>query len=123
MKKELLFSVTRKDLKVQTFKSGGKGGQHQNKTDSGVRIIHSESGAVGESREERSQHRNKKIALKRLVKHPKFKIWNSRKCFEIIEGKTIEQIVDEMMDEKNLKFEVKEEGKWTKVESQEEMKS
>jgi len=123
MTKELLFSVTKKDLKVQTFKSGGPGGQHQNKTDSGVRIIHPESGGVGESREERSQYQNKKIALKRLVKHPKFKIWHSRKCMEIIEGKTIEEKVEEMMDEKNLKFEVKEEGKWTEVESQEVIKN
>jgi len=112
MKKELLFSITKKDLKVQTFKSGGPGGQHQNKTDSGVRIIHSDSGAVGESREQRSQHRNKKIALDRLVKHPKFKIWHSRKCQEIITGKTIDQIVDEMMDEKNIKIETKEDEKW-----------
>jgi protein subunit release factor A len=116
MKKELLFSITKKDLKIQTFKSGGPGGQHQNKTDSGVRIIHSESGGVGESREQRSQYQNKKIALQRLVKHPKFKIWHSRKCAEIIEGKTIEEIVDEMMDEKNLKVEVKEDGKWVKKE-------
>lgn len=113
--KELLFSITRKDFIVQTFRSGGKGGQHQNKTDSGVRIIHPESGAVGESREERSQYQNKKIAFKRLVEHPKFKIWHSRKCAEIIEGKTIEEKVDEMMKEENLKIEVKENGEWKKL--------
>lgn len=50
--KELLFSLTKKDFRIETFRSGGKGGQHQNKTDSGVRIVHLESGAVGESREE-----------------------------------------------------------------------
>jgi protein subunit release factor B len=74
MSKELLFSVTKKDLIVQTFKAGGKGGQHQNKTDSGVRIIHKKSGAVEESRNERSQYQNKKIAFKRLTESSKFKI-------------------------------------------------
>jgi protein subunit release factor B len=38
MKKEKLFSITKKDFKIQTFRSGGKGGQHQNKTNSGVAI-------------------------------------------------------------------------------------
>lgn len=113
MKKELLFSITKKDLEMQTFCSGGPGGQHQNKTASGVRIVHKESGAVGESREERSQYQNKKIALKRLVESKKFKIWHSRKVYECLNKKTIDQMVDEMMDEKNLKIEVKNEsGQW-----------
>ena len=56
--KELLFTIRKKDFEIQTFRSGGKGGQHQNKTDSGVRIIHKASGAVGESRNDKSQHRN-----------------------------------------------------------------
>lgn len=79
MDKKLLFSITKDDFEVQTFRSGGKGGQHQNTTESGVRIIHKESGAVGESRSERSQHINKKLALERLVESPKFKIWHSKK--------------------------------------------
>lgn len=65
--RELLFSVTKKDFRIYTFRAGGKGGQKQNKTSSGVRFTHIESGAVGESREERSQHRNKEIAFKRCV--------------------------------------------------------
>lgn len=52
---ELAFSVTIKDCTVQTFRSGGKGGQNQNKRDTGVRIIHRPSGAVGESRQHRTQ--------------------------------------------------------------------
>ena len=46
--------------------AGGKGGQHQNRTESGVRLTHLPSGIVVTSREERSQHRNKSIALSRL---------------------------------------------------------
>lgn len=113
VKKELLFSVTKKDLEVQTFRAGGKGGQHQNKTDSGVRIIHRKSGAVGESRNKRSQYQNKKIALKRLVENHKFKLWVNRMTFEITKGKSLDQMVSETMDSDNLKIEVKNsEGKW-----------
>ncbi len=52
--------------RVQTFRSGGKGGQHQNRTESGVRLVHLPTGIVVSSREERSQYRNKSIALQRL---------------------------------------------------------
>jgi protein subunit release factor B len=117
MKKELLYSLTKKDFKLQTFRSGGPGGQHQNKTDSGVRITHKVSGGVGESRQFKSQYQNRKAALKRLINHPKFKIWNNRKCHEIISGKTLDDIIQEMMEEKNLKFEIiNDEGKWEKWE-------
>jgi len=51
---------------VQTFRSGGKGGQHQNTTDSGVRFIHRPTGIVTTSRERRSQLQNRKLALERM---------------------------------------------------------
>ena len=52
--------------RVETFRSGGKGGQHQNKTESGVRLVHLPTGVRATSRSERSQHRNKTLALARL---------------------------------------------------------
>jgi protein subunit release factor A len=52
--------------RVETFRSGGKGGQHQNTTDSGVRLVHEPTGVRTTARSERSQHRNKAIALERL---------------------------------------------------------
>ena len=52
--------------RVETFRSGGNGGQHQNTTDSGVRLIHEPTGVRAESRSDRSQHRNKAVALERL---------------------------------------------------------
>jgi protein subunit release factor A len=54
------------ECRVDTFRSGGKGGQHQNTTDSGVRLTHLPTGIVVISRSERSQHQNRKLALERL---------------------------------------------------------
>lgn len=74
MTRQLMFSVTVKDCEVQTFRSGGKGGQNQNKRDTGVRIIHHPSGARGEARDERSQLQNKRLAFKRMADHPLFRV-------------------------------------------------
>jgi peptide chain release factor 2 len=54
------------ELRRDTFRSGGPGGQHQNKTESGVRYTHIPTGVSAESRSERSQHKNDDMALKML---------------------------------------------------------
>ncbi len=54
------------ECRAETFRSGGPGGQHQNKTESGVRLTHLPTGVSVIARESRSQHRNRQIALARL---------------------------------------------------------
>lgn len=54
------------DLAWETMRAGGPGGQHQNRTESAVRVTHRPSGASALAREGRSQHRNRALALERL---------------------------------------------------------
>jgi peptide chain release factor 1 len=59
-------NINKADLKTDTFRSSGAGGQHVNKTESGVRFTHLPTGIVSESTDGRSQIKNREIALQRL---------------------------------------------------------
>ena len=114
-RKQLLFSVTKKDFDVQTFRCGGPGGQNQNKVASGVRIVHRASGAAGESREHRDQPHNKKAAFRRLIATDKFKAWQRIQIAARVKGiADIDREVALAMRPENIKIETYDsvKGKW-----------
>lgn len=114
--RKLLFSVTKKDFKIDYFSGTGAGGQHRNKHQNCVRICHKDSGArsTGQSNRERKSNINE--AFQGLVKSKEFKLWMNRKAHEVMEGKKIEDKVKEMLASNNLKIETKDEdGKWVEV--------
>ena len=123
--RKLLFSVTMKDIEIQTFCTGGPGGQKQNKAATGVRLIHKASGAIGESREFKSQNQNKQAAFKRLAHSDKMTRWiiyEAARLSDKTQKDLIffnEAIVEKMMDEKNLKIEIKDfDGRWIELEDE-----
>lgn len=117
MSKRRILSVTPDDCELQTFTSGGPGGQHQNRSQTGVRFIHKASGARGECREERSQLANKRRAWKRMAESKEFQLWLRRTL-----GQDAAREAEEARREANLriapdevKIEVKVGGRWTQV--------
>jgi len=111
MSRERVLHITiQNDCDVQTFRCGGKGGQNKDKRDTGVRVIHRASGARGESREERSQLANKKVAFKRMAESTRMQVWlnleHAKASEKIDQWKDdIEGWLDEEMHPENLLIE------------------
>ena len=111
---EPLFSLTKKDFRIDTFRCPGKGGQKVNKTSSGVRITHLETGIAYSCTETRFQQKNRELAFKKLCKDKMFLLWLKNKAFKVT---TLEDEIDELMVEENLKIETRKNNKWANDEN------
>jgi len=112
MTKKKLFSVTLKDCKVETFTVGGHGGSGKDTSNTGVRISHVPSGAVGTASDTRSQLHNKRLAFRRMGQSKAFRAWVIVVAGELQTGKSIEQRVEEEMHPSKLKIEIRKDDKW-----------
>jgi protein subunit release factor A len=110
--RKLLFSLGAKDFEVQTFCTGGNGGQHRNAKQNGVRIIHPASGARGEHRDGRDQGKNREQAFSKLVASEKFKRWHKAEAMRLMGLLAkVDEAVDEQM--KQVRVDVKDaNGRW-----------
>lgn len=113
-KRQRLFTLkVGQDIILTATRGGGPGGQHQNKVATAIRLSHPASGVELKVSTHKSQHRNKRDALRRLVDHPKFKSWLRLEAAARLQGyRDAEAKINEFMEPKNLRVEVGDGKTW-----------
>jgi len=116
----LKLSLTKDDFDFEFFTAGGHGGQNVQKTSTACRCSHRPSGAVGISRDERSQPQNKRNAFERCTKSDKFRLWAktelARQEARVMDRPSVEQQVNAELSESNLLVHVHDDhGNWVKA--------
>lgn len=96
--KQKINLVNKDDLIVEDIRGSGPGGQHRNKSYTGVRITHPSSGAIGEATDSRSHETNKRNAFRRMYETLEFQIW-----------------MDLQIHPERLKVEYRTGGEWMRV--------
>jgi len=96
------------ECRIETFRAGGPGGQHQNKTESAVRLTHLPTGITVTARESRSQFRNRQMALARLREAL---VARARKDLPRIQTKTPRSEKRKRLEEKRRRSELKKQRK------------
>jgi ribosome-associated protein len=94
----------KREVKIETFRSGGPGGQHRNVTDSAVRLTHLPSGVVVTAADSRSQHQNRTKAFERLIR--RLHVLNRVRPRRIPTRRTF-QAKERMLAEKKQRHELK----------------
>ena len=114
--RELLFRVTAKDFEETHIRGSGPGGQHRNKTSTGVRLRHRASGAVAQATEHKSQEQNRREAWRRVRETPEWKTWLRDMMLVAAGRQTLRERVDEAMREENITTQVLDEHqRWINV--------
>lgn len=115
--KHFMFSVTAKDCEWQYFSVGGHGGAGKDTSNTGVRVVHPPSGAVGTARDERSQVHNRRLAFRRMAESDQFKAWVKRAVAAGMRGDdNVWERVEAQMVDGNLLIEgYTENGIWEKI--------
>ena len=106
MTRESLFRVTKKDFTETHIRGSGPGGQHRNKTSTGVRLVHRASGAVGEATDSKSQAENRVAAFQRLRGTREWKAWFMMMTAETMGRPSLESLVEQAMRDENIVTEV-----------------